>query len=67
MAEIGVFRRTVSPSFKFDYPKGSKKAAIKHSGEVMRMKTPGNDLFSASVVDIPIGMKLADFGPKHYV
>ena len=30
------------------------------------MKTPGNDLFSASVVDIPEGIKLEDFGPKIY-
>jgi CubicO group peptidase (beta-lactamase class C family) len=67
VAKDGVFKRIVSPSFKFEYPTGSKKAAIKHSGEVMRMKTPGNDLFSASVVDIPEGIKLEDFGPKHYI
>jgi len=67
MAKDGVFKRTVSPSFKFECPIASKKAATKHSGEVMRMKTPGNDTFSASVADIPEGMKVADFGPKHYV
>jgi len=32
----------------------------------MRMKTPGDVRFSASVGDIPEGMKLEDFGPKFY-
>lgn len=67
MAKDGVFKRTASPAFTFEYPIGSKKDAIKASGEVMRMKTPGNDIFSASVVDIPEGIKLEDFGPKHFV
>jgi len=67
MAKDGVFKRTASPAFTFEYPIGSKKDAIKASGEVMRMKTPGNDIFSASVVDIPEEIKLEDFGPKHFV
>ncbi len=67
MAKDGVFKRTASPAFKFEYPIGSKKVATAAPGQVMRMKAPGNDLFSASVSDIPKGMKLEDFGPKHYV
>jgi CubicO group peptidase (beta-lactamase class C family) len=66
MAKDGVFKRTVSPAFKFDYPLGSKKAATDAPGQVMRMKTPGDVGFSASVGDIPEGMKLEDFGPKFY-
>jgi hypothetical protein len=32
----------------------------------MRMKTPGDLSFSASVLDIPAGVKLEDFGPNVY-
>jgi hypothetical protein len=32
----------------------------------MRMRTPGNILFPAYVVDIPDSMKIEDFGPKFY-
>jgi CubicO group peptidase (beta-lactamase class C family) len=67
MAKDGLFKRTASPAFKFEYPIGSKKVATASAGQVMRMKTIGDDLFSASVIDIPKGMKLEDFGPKHYV
>ncbi len=66
MAKEGVFKRTASPAFKFEYPIGSKKAAIDAPGQVMRMKTPGDIDFSASIGDIPTGMKLEDFGPKLY-
>ena len=66
MAKDGVFRRTASPAFKFEYPLGSKKEPIRYPGQVMRMKTPGDIGFSASVGDIPEGMKLEDFGPKLY-
>jgi CubicO group peptidase (beta-lactamase class C family) len=66
MAKDGVFQRTASPAFKFEYPLGSKKAAIDAPGQVMRMKTPGDVRFSASVGDIPEGVKLEDFGPKFY-
>ena len=66
MAKDGVFMRTASPAFKFEYPLGSKKAAISYPGQVMRMKTPGDVHFFASVGDIPEGMKLEDFGPKFY-
>jgi hypothetical protein len=66
IAKDGVFKRAASPVFKFEYPLGSRKEAIRYRGEVMRMRTPGNILFSAYVVDIPDGMKIEDFGPKFY-
>jgi hypothetical protein len=66
MAKDGVFKRTASPAFKFEYPLGSKKEAIHYPGQVMRMKTLEGVLFSAYVVDIPGGMKIEDFGPKSY-
>ena len=66
IAKDGVFKRTASPAFKFEYPLGSKKAAISYPGQVMRMKTPGDVHFFASVGDIPEGMKLEDCGPKFY-
>ena len=66
MAKDGVFKRTASPAFKFEYPLGSKKEAIRYLGQVMTMKTPGDVAFYASVGDIPEGMKLEDFGPKFY-
>jgi len=66
MAKDGVFKRTASPAFKFEYPSGSKRAATDAPGQVMRMKTPGDVRFSASIGDIPEGMKLEDFGPKFY-
>ncbi len=66
MAKDGVFMRTASPAFKFEYPLCSRKAAIKYPGQVMVMKTPGDIEFSASVGDIPEGIKLEDFGPKFY-
>jgi len=66
MAKDGVFTRTTSPAFRFEYPLGSRKKAIRYPGQVMRMRTPGNILFSAYVVDIPDDMKIEDFGPKIY-
>jgi CubicO group peptidase (beta-lactamase class C family) len=65
VAKDGVFKRTATPRFKFEYPLGSRKAAIDHPSQVMRMKTPEDVVFSASV-DIPADMKLEDFGPKVY-
>jgi len=65
-AKDGVFMRTASPGFIFEYPLGSKKSAIDAAGQIMRMKTPGDVSFSASVYDIPEGVKLEDFGPKGY-
>jgi hypothetical protein len=65
-AREGVYARTTSPVFTFEYPLGSKKAKIDAPGKVMRMRTPGGVYFSASVVDIPEGLKLEDFGPVGY-
>ncbi len=48
MAKDGVFKRTASPAFKFEYPIGSKKAATNVPGQVMRMKPPAGSDFSAS-------------------
>jgi CubicO group peptidase (beta-lactamase class C family) len=66
MAKDGVFKRTASPAFQFKYPLGSRKEEIRYPGQVMRMRTPGDIVFSASVIDIPEGMKIEDFGPKFY-
>ena len=66
VAKDGVFKRIASPGFNFAYPSGSKKSAIAAPGQVMRMKTPGDVSFSASVFDIPEGVKLEDFGPNVY-
>lgn len=66
VAKDGVFKRTASPGFKFEYPLDSRKAATDDPSQVMRMKTPGDVFFSTSVIYIPEGMKLEDFGPKFY-
>ena len=66
MAKDGVFKRTASPAFKFEYPIGSKKKPIRYPGQVMNMKTPGDVTFYASVGDIPEGRKLEDFGPEAF-
>jgi CubicO group peptidase (beta-lactamase class C family) len=66
VAKDGVFKRTASPRFKFEYPLGSRKAAIEDPSQVMRMKTPEDVFFSASVMHIPADMKLDDIDPKFY-
>ena len=66
IAENGVFKRTATPSFKFEYPLGSRKALIQAPGQIMSMKTLGDVRFSAVVVDIPEGLELEDFGPIVY-
>jgi hypothetical protein len=66
IAKDGVFKRTASPAFKFEYPLGSRKEANRYRGQVMGMRTPGNIFISAYVVEIPYGMKIEDFGPKFY-
>ncbi|MDA3918303.1 MAG: serine hydrolase [Deltaproteobacteria bacterium] len=65
-AKDGVFTRTTAPAFTFKYPLGSKKSAINSSGQVMRMKTPLDIDFSASVGKAPEDIKLKNFGPKFY-
>jgi hypothetical protein len=67
VAEDGYFSRTAPPAFEFGYPPGSKKEGIDSPGQVMRMKTLDDIDFSASIVDIPAGIKLEAFGPKIYV
>lgn len=66
LAKDGLFLRTASPAFQFEYPSCSKKAEINIPGQVMKMKTPDDIDFSASIVDIPPGIKLDAFGPKIY-
>jgi len=66
MAKDGVFKRTASPAFKFEYPLGNKKEAIRYPGQIMGMKTLEGVLFSAYIIDIPEGMRIEDFGPKYY-
>ena len=72
-ARDGIFKRTASPSFQFEYPLGCIKAATQASDQIMRMKTPKGGYITASVNDIPkdwrrffFSMKLEDFGPKGY-
>ncbi len=73
VARDGIFKRTASPSFQFEYPLGCIKAPTQASDQVMRMKTPNGGYITASVNDIPkdwrrffFSMKLEDFGPKGY-
>ena len=63
-AKNGIFVRTASPAFTFEYPKGSRKKALDAPGQIMAMETPGGVVFQASVAAIPPGMTLADLGPK---
>ena len=65
-AKDGIFRRTQFPKFMFEYPAGSKKQPTVNLRQVMRMKTPDEVHFEASVIDIPGKLKLEDFGPKFY-
>ena len=73
VARDGIFKRTASPSFQFEYPLGCIKVPTQASDQVMRMKTPKGGFITASVNDIPkdwkrffAAMKLEDFGPKGY-
>ena len=43
---------------------GSTKAKLGRPEQIMRMITPEDIIFYVSVVDIPEGVKLEDFGPK---
>ncbi len=62
----GIFRRAKFPKFMFTYPPGSKKESTVAPGQIMRMKTPDNVSFEASVIDIPGNLGPEDFGPKFY-
>jgi CubicO group peptidase (beta-lactamase class C family) len=66
VAKDGLFLRTAPPAFEFEYPPGSKKLEVDNPGQVMRMKTPDDIDFSASIIEIPPGIKLEAFGPKIY-
>lgn len=66
VAKNGVFFRTASPAFKFEYPSGSRRRATDGPNQIMAMENPAGVVFQAAVVDIPEGMKLADVGPKAY-
>ena len=63
IAKDGVFKRAASPSFQFTYPLGSTKAELGLPSQIMRMKTPEGIIFTATIIDIPEGIKLEDFGP----
>lgn len=67
IAKSGVFKRTATPSFQFEYPLGSKKAVRTTPVQIMRMKTPDDVPFAAGVVDVPEGLEIEDFGPIGYV
>lgn len=65
-ARGGVFVRTASPAFRFNYPDKSRRFEISAPGMIMTMKTPRGMRFSSAVMDIPEGMKLSEMGPGHY-
>jgi CubicO group peptidase (beta-lactamase class C family) len=65
-AKDGLFSRTAPPAFEFAYPPGSKKLEVNNPDQVMRMKTLDDIDFSASISEIPPGIKLEAFGPKIY-
>ncbi|MEE4602803.1 MAG: serine hydrolase [Desulfobacteraceae bacterium] len=67
IAKDGVFKRKASPSFQFTYPLGSTKAELGLPSQIMRMKTPEGIVFAATIMDIPEGVKLEDFGPVYIV
>lgn len=67
IAKDGMFRRAKSPKFRFGYPVRSKKLSTTSKWQIMRMKTPNEANFEASVIAIPDKIKLEDFGPKWYM
>jgi len=66
VAKNGVFVRTASPAFKFEYPNGSRKKATEAPNQIMAMENPAGIVFQASVADVPEGMKIADVGPEAF-
>ena len=60
----GIFKRTATPSFSFEYPVGSTKAEMNSPLQIMRMQTPESVAFNASLVKIPDNVTLVDFGPS---
>jgi CubicO group peptidase (beta-lactamase class C family) len=66
VARDGLFSRKAPPAFEFEYPLGSKKIEVDNPGQLMKMKTLDAIDFSASIIEIPPGIKLEAFGPKIY-
>jgi CubicO group peptidase (beta-lactamase class C family) len=66
VAKDGRFRHTVSPRFQFEFPVESQKLSTLSQWQVMRMKTPDEVHFDASVIAIPEKIELQDFGPRFY-
>jgi CubicO group peptidase (beta-lactamase class C family) len=66
MAKDGVFRRTKTPKFMFEYPIGSKKQSVTSPGQIMRMNIPKRVDFAANVITKPEKLELRDFGPIYY-
>lgn len=66
VAENGVFKRTTSPAFTFEYPIGCKKIMTTSPGQIIKMRHPEGFRIYASILDIPEGIKLQDYGPKFY-
>lgn len=65
VAKDGIFKRSATPSFSFQYPVGSMKIEMNSPLQIMRMQTPEGVSFNASLVKIPDGIKLDEFGPKY--
>jgi CubicO group peptidase (beta-lactamase class C family) len=65
-AKNGLFKRIQAPKFMFEYPATSKKMRTMSPDQIMRMKTPQDVEFAASVIDIPQGIALEAFGPRFY-
>lgn len=66
-AKDGLFTRTAPPAFTFHYPLGSRKINLHTPYQVMRMRTPGDVVFSTSIQAQPPGIPLADMGSQAIV
>jgi hypothetical protein len=65
VAKDGIFKRTATPSFSFQYPLGSTKVPTNSPLQIMKMQTPSRVIFNACLVKIPEQIKLEEFGPKY--
>lgn len=73
IAKDGMFKRTASPSFQFEYPLDCIKTATLEPDQIMRMQTLAGGIITAATDAIPrnwrrfySSLKLEDFGPKAY-
>jgi len=66
-AKNSIFIRTASPAFQFEYPAGSYKAETDAPGQIMRMKGPGHMAVRASIINVPKGIPVREFGPEFYL